>query len=266
MNGTSPTFPHLNKAPIVEAMVDFRVRLPADFDIARFKALHPQFQADYPIVEDKKVLEHRFEHAPGQQPSLTVKDRGVQGYLFRSQDKANVVQFRRNGFTFNRLQPYTSWEQVFPEATRFWKLYAETFEPIDISRVAVRYINRLMLPGPQLEFTDYLAAPPAVPGSPDSSLANLHPELTAQSQFVRGFVSRVVIDDPDSHITAAVVQALERPSEDRYVPVILDIDVFDENVSILSSDAVLGRFEKLREMKNRAFFGSITDKTLEMLK
>jgi len=76
----------------------------------------------------------------------------------------------------------------------------------------------------------------------------------------------VVINDPESDITAAVVQALEPPSEDRYIPVILDIEVFQENVSNLSPDDVLTRFEKLREMKNRAFFGSITDKTLEMVK
>jgi uncharacterized protein (TIGR04255 family) len=268
VNGAPITFPHLNKAPIVEAIIDFRVRLPADFDIARFKALHSQFQADYPHVEDKKLVEHKFEHTLGKQPSHSVKDHGTHGYFFRSTDNANVVQFSRNGFTFNRLKPYTSWEEVFPEAARFWKLYVETSAPIDIPRIAVRYINRLMLPGPQLEFSEYLAAPPALPGGPASSLATLleHPKVEGAPRFVSGFVSRVVINDPESDITAAVVQALEPPSEDRYIPVILDIDVFQENVSNLSPDDVLTRFEKLREMKNRAFFGSITDKTLEMVK
>lgn len=266
MNGASPTFPHLNKAPIVEAIIDFRVRLSADFDITRFKALHPQFQAEYPKLEDKRLVEHQFEHTPGKEPSHTVKDHGVQGYFSRSADNANIVQFSRNGFTFNRLKPYTSWEQVFPEATRFWKLFAETCQPIDISRIAVRYINRLMLPGPQLEFSEYLSAPPALPGSATSSLTRLYPEIAVTPQFVSGFVSRVIIHDPDSHIATAVVQALEPPAEDQYIPVILDIDVFDQNVSNLSADAVLTRFEKLREMKNRAFFGSITNKTFEMFK
>ena len=266
MNGTSPAFPHLNKAPIVEAVIDLRVRLPADFDIASFKALHPQFQAEYPKVEDQKLVEHEFEQVPGKQPSLSVQDHGIQGYVFRSADDANIVQFRRNGFTFNRLKPYTSWEQVFPEAKRFWKLYVETCHPIEISRIAVRYINRLMLPGPQFEFSDYLSAPPALPGGVTSSLAKLQPEVSGGPQFVSGFLSRVIINDPDAHITAAVVQALEPPSEDRYIPVILDIDVFQQNVSNLDADAVLTRFEKLRDMKNRVFFGSITEKTFEMLK
>jgi len=263
---STPGFPRLTKAPIVEAIIDLRVRLPSEFDIARFKTLHSQFQTDYPKVEDQKVVEHKFEHAPGKQTSHSVQDHGIQGYLFRSADDANVVQFRRNGFTFNRLKPYTSWEQVFPEATRFWKLYVETCRPIEISRIAVRYINRLMLPGPHLDYSDYLSAPPALPGSATSSLTRLHPEMSTGPRFVSGFVSRVVINDPDAHITAAVVQALEPPSEDRYIPVILDIDVFQQNVSNLDAVAVLNRFGKLRDIKNRVFFGSITDKTFEMLK
>ena len=109
-----------------------------------------------------------------------------------------------------------------------------------------------MLPGVQVEFGEYLNAPPPLPKQ--------------MPPFVSGFVSRVVINDPDSNTVAAVVQALEPPSENRYLPVILDIDVFQQDVSNLAADELFARFEKLREMKNRAFFGSITDKTLEMLK
>ncbi len=248
----SDHFPHLAKAPIVEAIVDFRVRLPAGFEIACFKELHPQFQSDYPNVEDRKLVEHKFEQSPGKEPSHSTKDHGVIGYFFRSADKANLVQFRRDGFTFNRLKPYTSWEQVFPEAMRLWKTYVETCRPVEVSRIAVRYINRLMLPGLEVEFGDFLTAPPALPKQ--------------MPPFVSGFVSRVVIHDPASNTTAAVVQALEPPTENRYLPVILDIDVFQEDVSNLVADELLARFATLREMKNRAFFGSITDKTLEMLK
>ena len=250
----------------MEAIIDFRVRLAADFDIARFKALHPQLQAQYPKVEDMRLVEQQFEHTPSKEPSHSVKDHGLQGYLFRSAEGANVAQFRRNGFTFNRLRPYTSWERVFPEAARLWKLYAETCRPVDISRIAVRYINRLLIPGTPPEFSEYLVAPPTLPGGPNSSLAKLGTEPPHPFQFVSGFLSRIVINHPDSQITAAVVQALEPPSEERYVPVILDIDVFQQNVSNLDSDALLARFERLREIKNRAFFGSITEKTLLIFK
>lgn len=244
----SASFPHLSKAPIAEAIIDFRVRLAADFDVARIKELHLQFQDRYPGIEDQKLVEHRFEPALAKGFSPRTVDHGTVGYLFRSADEASIAQFRRDGFTFNRLQPYTSWEQVFPEAIRLWRIYVETFQPLEIHRIAIRYINRLLLP----ELQDYLTVPPVVP--------NQMPAV------ISGFVSRVVINDPDSNITTAVVQALEGPAQDRYLPVILDIDVFDQNVSHLRADELLARFEKLREMKNRAFFGSITGKTVGMLK
>jgi hypothetical protein len=60
----SDNFPHLANAPIVEAIVDIRVRLPDGFEVARFKDLHPQFQSDYPEVEDRKLVEHKFEQSP----------------------------------------------------------------------------------------------------------------------------------------------------------------------------------------------------------
>jgi len=44
--------------------------VPAEFDIARFKALHPQFQTEYPKVEDQKLVEHKFEHAVAIETSL----------------------------------------------------------------------------------------------------------------------------------------------------------------------------------------------------
>ena len=266
MSDSAHPLPHLSRAPIVEALIDFRVRLPADFEVTRFKDVHAQFEAAYPKIEERKFNEHKFEHAPDKEPSHTIADRGIHGYLFHSADGTQIVQFRRDGFTFNRLKPYTSWEQVFAEATWFWKLYVQTCQPIDISRIAVRYINRLMLPGPDLEFSDYLAAPPPTPGGPTSSLADIRPEAAAATSFIGGFVSRVTINDLDAGITAAVVQALEPPADDRYIPVLLDIDVFQKDMLELSPDAVLIRFDKLREAKNCAFFGSITNKTLEMLK
>ncbi len=41
----------------------------------------------------------------------------------KTPDRLNVAQFRRDGFTFNRLRPYTKWEEIRPEALRLWQLY-----------------------------------------------------------------------------------------------------------------------------------------------
>lgn len=252
MASTATAFPHLNNAPITEAIIDFRVRLPGAFEILRLKEAHAQLSADYPTLEERQVTQQQFEQRPGQPPKLAVRSQGVLGYRFRSADNKSIVQFRRNGFTFNRLKPYPSWDQVFPEACRLWKIYSTVAHPEEISRIAVRFINRLPIPLPNLEFSDYLTAPPALPHGIPQSLS--------------GFLTQVVIQDPETKLAANVVQALEPPLNEQYVSMILDIDVYQRDVSQLTLEAVLGQFAKLREMKNRIFFGSLTEKALALLR
>lgn len=252
MASTAPAFPHLNNAPITEAIIDFRVRLPGAFEILRLKEAHPQLSADYPTIEEQQVTQQQFEQRLGQPPKLMVRSQGVLGYRFRSGDSKSIVQFRRNGFTFNRLKPYPSWDQVFPEACRLWNIYSTVAGPEEISRIAVRFINRLQLPLPNLEFSDYLTAPPPLPQGVPQSLS--------------GFLTQVVIQDPETKLAANVVQALEPPLNEQYVSMILDIDVYQRDVSQLTLEAVLGQFAKLREMKNRIFFGSLTEKALALFR
>ena len=45
-----------------------------------------------------------------------------------------LVDFRADGFTYNRLQPYTSWDAVLPEALGLWELFVQTVVPVSITR------------------------------------------------------------------------------------------------------------------------------------
>ena len=113
------------------------------------------------------------------------------GWVYRAD--AAVAQFRVDGFTFNKLEPYTTWENVFGEAARLWQIYAQTAQPLEIARLAVRYINRLRLPGPA-ELGQYLEAPPVLP-----------PPIP---QAVREFLTRIIVEDGNG-ASAILIQALE---------------------------------------------------------
>src|SRR5713226_3799339 len=144
------TYPHLRKAPIVEAVIDIRVKLRSDFDMAVFLPLRTKLAVKYPQVGEGSDFQLSTEWKPGTEPRASGQVGTVRLHLLRSQDGKQVVQFRRDGFSFSRLNPYSSWEEVFAEAWSLWKLYIETAKPLGISRLAVRYINRLPLPGTDL--------------------------------------------------------------------------------------------------------------------
>src|SRR5579864_1452406 len=130
----------LANAPITEAIVDFRVTLPPGFEVEAFTSLKGKLRDTYPVVEERRLFEARFEMKEGKALPPDTEEKGLQGYFFQSEDRRNIAQFRRDGFTYNRLAPYTSWGDLQPEALRLWDLYAEVAAPEKLDRLALRYI------------------------------------------------------------------------------------------------------------------------------
>lgn len=238
---------HLENAPITEALIDLRVKLPANVKTGAFLDLGATLHDRYPNTQEGRIVQSGFEVKAGEGPLTFAKDKGIHGYLFSSADGLNVAQFRLDGYTFNRLRPYTSWESVFPEAWSLWQLYSERTSPEFVSRVAVRYINRLELPLPIQDLSRYLTAPPEVPeGLP---------------QTMSGFLTRVVIQEPDTSLAANITQSLEG-GEGQYVTIILDIDVYKTEQFEVRDERIERTFKQLRNLKNRIFFSSITEETM----
>ncbi len=158
-----------------------------------------------------------------------------------------------DGFTFSRLNPYTNWDEVFSEAWRLWDLYVDASKPLEVSRIAVRYINRMLFPLPFTNPEEYLKAPPmTAPGWPT--------EMSA-------FLTRVIMSEAGSEVSVNVIQALEPqiPAQS-VVALIFDIDAF-EDVSLPSDDGTIReRFGELREMKNRVFFNGLTTKAIDLFR
>lgn len=242
---------HLANAPITEAVVDFRVKLPKDFSVKQFAVLEKRLHTHYPIME--RAWEHQVELSKlKSQPQFTAetRDRLLRGFFFRAEDRLNVAQFRRDGFSFSRLKPYTSWQEVFPEALKLWKVYAEIARPELITRVAVRYINHLKLQLQLKELSHYLTATPAVPED--------------APQTVSGFLTRVVVSDLEQGISVNITQSLEKSIESGSGTVILDIDVYKVADLAVDDKRLNSTFEKLHTVKNATFFSSITEATARL--
>jgi uncharacterized protein (TIGR04255 family) len=242
---------HLRKAPITEAIIDIRVPRDSGVTAAVFADLREFLRDQYPIVEEPQAKEALLTIEGGKLTTST-RDIGFHGLLFKSADTLTVVQFRADGFTLNRLKPYTSWEELFPEVIRLWPAFVERAHPREVSRIALRYINHLEIPfEPNEDFAEYLTASPPVP-----------PELP---QLVGSFLMRVVLHDPEHSAVAIVTQSLgEAVVGGTGSNVLLDIDVYRTDGLALSIEELRPHFEALRELKNRAFFYSLTERTVRL--
>lgn len=245
------TYPHLANAPIVEAVVDWRVKLPIDFDIAKFKGMGHALGPRYKLSDEERGFEFglKFKQKSGDQPQVSSRDVGIRGYRFQTEDGLEIANFQQDGFNFNRLKPYTRWDSVFDEAERLWNIYRSASQPEEISRIAVRYINRIPLPLPVNDFGVYFTAPPVVP-------SGLPPLINA-------LLYRVVLNEPSSGILTNFTQVLE-PPDGGYLPFILDIDAYITKSMDPGAPDIRSHFAALREMKNRVFFRTLTNTTIEM--
>lgn len=244
---TMNIWPSLSKAPIVEGLIDIRVERPAGATIAALKAACDELATEFPSRQEMHMFVAQLNFSPDPSANALTTGDAPGGIILRSTDEKWVVQFRLDGFTVSRLQPYGTWDELKAKASTLWAKYSEAAKPTKVVRIASRFINRVQLPiGESFEktfLTNFVIG---------SSLP----------QSVAGYLLRVVIPFEEHDAIAIVTQSLEGNSTD----CILDLDAFSDQPQGIAENEMWRKLEGLREVKNRLFFGSFTDAALERFK
>ena len=237
----------LIRPPIVEALVDLRAAVPGDSKV--FDALADELKDEFPTKHERRNFEARIEIKNGKLVSPRVDSTSFGGVRVGNVDGTVLVQFRPDGFTLNNMKKYVGGDELLDRALAFWELLVQRAQPEVVSRVALRYINRLKLPLTSGDpFTRYLTSPPALPEGAPRRLSE--------------FLSRVVGHDEQRQATAVVVQQLNRREGEQPVAVTIDVDVFRTGTFPVDSSALRGILDSLRALKNETFFALLTDETV----
>lgn len=236
--------PHYPAAPITEAIIDPRV-IPAEQDLHdKLMSLIDQVATDYPYHEEIFEAVGQMEIRPGMSAAATAEQHRI-GFKGFSVDRKQIFQIRNNGYTFSRLAPYESWEPFRNAAQALWKAYQHVTQPRAISRLAVRYINRIDVPGDTIDLKHYFRTSPEV-----------SPELP---QKLDGFFLQLRLPFPDLPGQALINQTIIAPAVDGSISIVLDVDLFrSENVP-QDEAGIWQFFEQLRMHKNEIFEACITD-------
>ena len=81
---------HLNNAPINEAVIDLRVKIPPDFDVETFAELKVALADQYPDVKEMKFFGAQIGMEGGE-PVIKGPDAGLKGYVFKANDQKRVA-------------------------------------------------------------------------------------------------------------------------------------------------------------------------------
>ena len=244
---------NLKHPPIVEAILDIECDLPPGTQIATLEdAARTCFRAHYPTYRQLLIQEPQFEAKPNEQPTLSRMRRVVKALQFYHEDEKQLVQIRPNGFSFNRLAPYTSLDVCLPEIERTWGLYIGLISPVQVRSIRLRYINRILLP-PQTgldDLKDFLTIGPRLPDEKKLSVVSfLHQHSAIEAETNYG-VNIVLTNQP--------------PVEGK-LALIFDICVTAaESGDPQNWPWILDKIQALRNLKNRIFKESLTKSCLNL--
>lgn len=240
-------WPQLSRAPIVEGLIDIRVEPSAGATIDALKSCADSLAAEFPSREEMRSFLGEFTFSPERGPSFSAQAPGPIGVALRSPDQKWVAQFRLDGFTLSRLEPYTAWVDLVARVQELWTKYKSAAQPAKIIRVATRFINRIPLP----------------PGeSFEKTFTSTFTIASSLPQFVAGYLLRVVIPFEKEGAMAIFTQSLDGNRQD----CVFDIDAFVETPGGLADAQAWDKLEMLHGIKNQLFFESLTEEALERFK
>lgn len=243
----TPPFKVFPKAPIREALIDIRTEPPTLRSVEDLKLADQQARQEYPTEQVRRVVQRVLRVSEGSDPSENLISESIEGYQYWNTQKNQVVQFRRNGFTFSRLPRYERWERLRDEARRLWELYTIVAKPNLVTRIAARFINSIEIPGRQIELSDYFTAPPTIPED--------------LPQTVNECLLRYSMRFPEQNAQAIVQFAFPHGPVQNSTKVLLDIDVFREQDYLSPFDDMWTSIDELGILKDNIFFRYITEKT-----
>src|SRR5690242_5995895 len=135
----------LRNPTIVEAVLDIDCEFSPNFELRELVyVIRNLFEPTYPSF--RPLFTQAFRVSVGAANDISPTQIGIQAFQFLKEDGLQLVQLRKEGFSFNRLAPYSSLDDYLPEIERTWRLYLSLIPITKVRAVRLRYINRLKLP------------------------------------------------------------------------------------------------------------------------
>ncbi len=234
------------RPPITEAVVEIKIDPP--IESALLDRVQARLLESYPLPPQRIMLTTvqvgdeapKIQHEP-------------QGYKLTAPDGAGLVTVAANLISTSRLAPYQGWEPFIATARANWEVWKRLVGWRRITRIGVRYINRIDVPNPEdrsLELGDYfkfsIQLPPLELPPMTSFAANCMLPL-GKEQFT------------------LILNAGSVPSPlVKTASFILDVDISREADLPQNDDGLWTLIGHIREHKNFVFEGCITDLTREL--
>lgn len=233
--------------PIEEALIEFRFVPRPEWDPTIPGKLHQHaaIKEQYPgTPRQQKVFQANLQASPGQIPGFAVQE-GIGRIQLVNADGRRLLSIGTDVLTIHMLRPYEGWETFRPRIDTALSAYQEVADATSVTRIGVRYINKIVIADNNFELATYFR------GGPVTSIEGM-PEVLDE------FMSRVGYQYPDG--VKILLTHASLPPEQGKAAFLLDIDAFTQLAPPLSIDKSMAVVDDLHDREGRVFEAMLTDK------
>lgn len=238
--------------PIEEAVCEFRFAPSTEWNLTVPGLVYEKIRDFYPGEprQQNLIAAEILARKIPTDPEITTRT-SVTKLLFSSVDTKRLVGVGPDLLSVHSLRPYEGWDDFKKRIDQALKAYLEVSKPVGVTRIALRYINRIIIPfvdAVQLE--EYFTLSPQVPDGIPSNMS--------------GFVTRLesIYDDIPVRLVIVLTDAEVREGQADFI---LDLDISqDWTEKSLSLEEVLSNLHELKQRQRQVFENLITDSTREL--
>lgn len=240
------------RPPITEAVLELRFAVEQRQDT--IEAAARKMKSLYLVSEPMQAFQFRIDIQEGRPDVPTTAT--WHGIRLSSDDRADVVVLRKHGFTCSRMAPYLGWDHLRENAQTAWEAWRRAAGFVEVSRIGLRYINRIDVPPHQgsdmINVEDYITFVPAAPVLLEQPMSAYTIQMTKP------------LGHEECHVTLTS-SSVPSPLVG-YASFVLDVDVSRQTSIPRREDALWELIERMRDLKNFLFEGLITDKSRELFR
>ena len=239
------------KAPITEAV--FEIRFGAPLEESDLERVSRAFGKFYPTIQEFQQVQFQLGPGPDGKLAAPVTSKPTKQFRRSGNDEQELVVLIPTSIVVSQLAPYCGWDIFFKRFQRDWALWVSIIGRPRVSRLGLRYINRIDIPSRGEAIVsqgDYIKIGVLEPDS-------FGPTITYAVQAMYNAPSGAC----KAVINTAVIPAVIVPD---FVSFNIDIDVGMETDVPQSDKAIFEHLGIMRNDKNFLFEEMITDKAREL--
>jgi len=238
-----------SKPPITEAVIG--INFENEISLKDIISVSKKYSKHYTNSQAVKNINVEISKVGDSEKKPVTNVHEILGHRLSSDNMTQLLVIWPATFTISQLAPYSGWDDFFGRFVRDWKIWKRKFKHKKISRVGVRYINRIDIPTSDsiVQHEDFLNIYPRVP----ESIATL-------DAYSVNIVTR--LDHISCHlkINSAVVPS---PILD-HTSFLIDQDIYIDSSPPQKDDDIYTLLNLIRVEKNKVFESCVSDKAREL--